>query len=121
MPPSIQSDINIQLPNPKFFRKNVLESAMLSNKMQQSTLKTKELQILKRKKIDELKKQINEIANLAKSLHLKEFPQFKEPKEEKIQLAPREKYITPSSSTEESDLIRELDEIKSKLDSISIQ
>lgn len=120
--PNIQSAIHVQINNSNYLQKNVLESAITSNKLQQSTLRIKELQILKRKKLLELRSLIKELSESAKTLHLKEFPQFRD-KEEKIEITKekREKIvINQAKNEEELSLMRELNEIKSKLDSISI-
>jgi|SRR3989344_777247 len=120
--PNIQSAIHVQIDNSKYLQKNVLESAISSNKLQQSTLKIRELQISKRKKLLELRGLIKKLSESAKTLHLKEFPQFRD-KEEKIEITKekREKIvITPAKNEEELSLMRELNEIKAKLDSISI-
>src|SRR3989344_6862946 len=97
MSQSVQSNIHIQLSNSKSLRREILESAMFANKMQQAAIRIKELQLLKKRRIEELKQQIDEIEIVSKALHLKEFPQFKD-KEEKIEVAKekKERPIIPS-------------------------
>ncbi|MBI2498995.1 hypothetical protein HYV88_02015 [Candidatus Woesearchaeota archaeon] len=120
--PNIQSAIHVQINNSKYLQKSVLESALSSNKLQQSTLRIRELQISKRKRLLELRNLIKELSESAKTLHLKEFPQFRD-KEEKKEITREKKektIITPSRSYEEESLMKELNDIKAKLDSISI-
>ncbi|MEK6934582.1 MAG: hypothetical protein AABW46_01760 [Nanoarchaeota archaeon] len=122
----LKSNVHIKLNNSDYLRKIILESALSSNQMQQSALKIKETQTEKRKVMSELKKRIQEISDLSKSIHLKEFPEFKAKveKEEKIIVKKQpleiQRHIEPAKSDKEKELIKELNDIKAKLDSISI-
>ncbi len=122
----LKSNVHIKLNNSDYLRKIILESALSSNQMQQSALKIKETQTEKRKVMSELKKRIQEISELSKSIQLKEFPEFKAKveKEEKIIVKKQpleiQRHIEPAKSDKEKELIKELNDIKAKLDSISI-
>lgn len=118
----IKSDIHVQLGDSNYIRKNILGAALNSNQVQQSLLAIKELQTLKRENLGELRKKISEVVDIVKTINLKEFPEFDVKKERvKIEITKERKGPVESMrSSEERDLMRELEEIKSKIDSISL-